>query len=378
MTIHVPPRTIGILGGGQLARMLALAGYPLGLRFVCLDPSPDAPAGDVADLIVGEYTDPQAMSRFVERIDVVTYEFENIPIACVEHIAASHPVHPHPAALRTAQDRLAEKECFVRCGLPVHPFAAPSSRQEFMQAVERLGLPCVVKTRRLGYDGKGQSVVRSLAQAADVWEELGRALLLVEAFVPFVSECSLIGVRSTAGEVRFYPWTANVHVGGILRTSIAPLTHVPEEWRLAAEATAATMMHDFGYVGVLAIEFFVTPTGLLTNEMAPRVHNSGHWTMDAGLTSQFENHIRAVAGLPLGSTTLRGCAGMVNIIGEAPTAHAALALSDRHRLHLYGKDPRPGRKLGHVNVFGTSLEDVLEDVRMASTLAGAKPERPCA
>lgn len=371
MTPHSPPRTIGILGGGQLARMLALAGYPLGLKFVCLDPSPYAPAADVADLIVGDYSDAEATARFIERADVVTYEFENIPIACIDHIAASRTVHPSPAALRSAQDRLTEKETFVRSGLPVHPFAAPTSRQEFMDAITTLGVPCVVKTRRLGYDGKGQSIVRNAEQAERVWNELGRVPLLVEAFVPFTGECSLISVRSVSGDVRFYPWTANVHEGGILRTSVAPHTDIPQAWRTAAEETAAKMMNEVGYVGVLAIEFFITPTGLLTNEMAPRVHNSGHWTMDAGLTSQFENHIRAVAGLPLGSTALNGWAGMVNLIGEAPTAHDALALSGRHRLHLYGKEPRPGRKLGHVNVAGSTREAVLADMKLASTLPGA-------
>ena len=355
---HARSLTIGILGGGQLARMLALAAYPLGLRCVCFDPAPYSPAGDVADLVVGDFFDDAALAAFAARVDVVTFEFENVPIACVERLAKIVPVHPHPGALRTSQDRLSEKECFARLGLPVHPFEAPASRDEFFTAVERLGLPCVVKTRRLGYDGKGQAVVRTRAEAERVWADLGRVPLLVEAFVPFKGECSLIAVRSATGDIRFYPWTANVHEGGILRTSQAPLAGVPEEWLRKAELTAAALLTSFEYVGVLAIEFFITDTGLLANEMAPRVHNSGHWTLDAGVTSQFENHVRAVAGLPLGSTHLRGFAGMVNLIGCAPTAADALGASDTHRLHLYGKEPRPGRKLGHINLRADSQAEL--------------------
>ncbi len=382
MTDRKQPFTIGILGGGQLARMLALAGYTLGLRFLCLDPARYSPAGDVADLLVGDFSDEAALSAFAARVDVVTYEFENVPIECVERLAQDVAVHPHPVALRTSQDRLTEKQCFIRAGLPVHPFEAPHSRADFLGAIGRLGLPCVVKTRRLGYDGKGQAVVRSVSDAEQVWQELGNAPLLVEAFVPFKGECSLIAARSVAGDVRFYPWTANVHVGGILRSSRAPLAGVPQEWLRRAEATAASLLEEFKYVGVLAIEFFITDQGLLANEMAPRVHNSGHWTMDAGITSQFENHVRAVAGLALGATAMSGCAGMVNLIGHAPAAAVVLAASDRHRLHLYGKEPKPGRKLGHINMRADtpagldSLLDACEAAVLNPSSEGIKPAPP--
>jgi 5-(carboxyamino)imidazole ribonucleotide synthase len=358
---------IGILGAGQLGRMLALAGYPLGLRFRFLDPAADSPARWLGEFLHAEFTDQSALARFARGLDLVTFEFENVPVEAVEFLAARVPVFPGAKALREAQDRLAEKTCFQACGLEVHDFAPASTRVEFDAAVASLGLPCVIKTRRMGYDGKGQAVARVPADADAAWNRLGSHPLLIEKFVPFAYEVSILAVRSRTGEVAFYPLTQNTHEGGILRTSIAPAPRETPELQSRAEGYAARVLDALNYVGVLAIEFFVVedpshPSGvrLLANEMAPRVHNSGHWTIEGARTSQFENHLRAIAGLPLGSATLRegvARAAMLNLIGRSPPVADLLRLPHAHA-HLYGKEERPGRKIGHVTMCWSSPGDV--------------------
>lgn len=343
---------MGVLGGGQLGRMLALAGLPLGVRFRFLDPSPDSPAGQVAEQVVGDYRDEAALTRFCSGLDAATWEFENVPVDAAERVARVAPLYPPACALKTGQDRLAEKELFKGLGLDVHPYVAVDSGEELQGAVTQLGLPVVLKTRRGGYDGKGQAVLRDGADEARVraaWKGLGGVPLLVEKFVEFEREVSVLGVRGRGGEVRVYPLVENVHASGILHTSRAPAPNVGATAQALAERHIAAVMEALGYVGVLAIEFFKVGGRLLANEMAPRVHNSGHWTIEGADTSQFENHVRAVAGLPPGSTAARGHSVMVNLVGGLPRAQDVLAVPGAH-LHLYGKQPRTGRKVGHVTI----------------------------
>jgi 5-(carboxyamino)imidazole ribonucleotide synthase len=348
---------IGVLGGGQLGRMLALAGIPLGHQFRFLDSSGDSPARVGGELVVGAFEDHATLDRFAQGLDVCTYEFENVPSASLEYLAERVPVFPHPPALHVGQDRISEKELFALCGVPIQKYASASTRAEFDDALDIVGVPCVVKTRRMGYDGKGQAVVRDIADAADAWATLGSAEggLIVEEFVAFEREVSVIGVRARDGAFASYPMVHNVHTGGILRTSIAPASGATG---FDAPSHVRSIMERVGYVGVLAVEFFDCGVrGLIANEMAPRVHNSGHWTMDASVCSQFENHVRAITGAPLGSCAFRegvASAGMLNLIGiEYKRASRTLALPWA-RLHLYGKSPRPGRKMGHVNVTGNT------------------------
>ena len=364
---------IGILGGGQLGRMLALAGYPLGLRFRLFDPAPDACGGQVAELITGDYSDRAALDRFAVGLDVVTYEFENVPVAAANYLAERLPVYPPSAALEIAQDRLNEKRFFAGIGVPVPPYHAVSSRAELAAAVTELGLPAVLKTRREGYDGKGQVVLRNPAELEAAWDAFGGKPLLLEGFVPFEREVSALGVRGRDGNIRVYPLVENVHRDGILRRSTAPAAVTP---RMAsdAEAVMRAALQALDYVGVLAIEFFVAQGQLLANEMAPRVHNSGHWTIDGAITSQFENHVRAVCGLPLGNPSAISDSVMLNIIGELPDIAGLLAIPGAH-LHLYGKDPRPGRKLGHVTLLTDASERSEADIQAARRIV-ADPDGP--
>lgn len=355
---------VGVLGGGQLGRMLALAGYPLGLRFRFFDPTPGACAGQLAELVVGDYGDHAVLDRFAAELDVVTYEFENVPVEAGRHLATRLPVYPPPAALEIAQDRLNEKRFFEGIGVGVPPYWAVSTRGELEQAVAELGLPAVLKTRREGYDGKGQLVLHAESDLVAAWEALGTQPLLLEGFVPFEREVSALGVRGRDGDVRVYPLVENVHRAGILRRSTAP-ADVPARLAVEAEAVMRAALHALEYVGVLAIEFFVADGRLLANEMAPRVHNTGHWTIEGAVTSQFENHVRAVAGLPLGDPSAIGEIRMLNIIGESPNPATLLTIPGAH-VHLYGKSPRPGRKLGHLTLCGDdpeSLEARFQDAR---------------
>ncbi|MBP7465972.1 MAG: 5-(carboxyamino)imidazole ribonucleotide synthase [Pseudoxanthomonas sp.] len=344
--------TVGILGGGQLARMLALSGAPLGLRLLVMDTVADACAGQFAPLLVGDYRDQQALAQFAEKVDVATFDFENVPAESAEWLAARVPVFPSPRALAVAQDRLAEKTLFRELGIPVPEFAAVSDRAGLDAALAAVGTPCILKTRRLGYDGKGQFRIRSLADADAAWEALGaqagKVGLIVEAFVPFERELSVVAVRGRDGEFRTWPLTWNWHVDGVLSASLAP-ARVEPALADTAIAHARRLAERLDYVGVFALELFCRDGVLLANELAPRVHNSGHWTLEGAETSQFQNHLRAVLGLPLGSTAMLGHACMLNWIGAMPEAGPVLAELGGH-WHDYGKEPRAGRKVGHATV----------------------------
>ena len=336
---------VGILGGGQLARMLALAGHPLGLEFVFLDPAGDAAARPVATQIRGPFDDPDALDELARSVDVVTYEFENVPASSVRRLAGRVAVHPSADALAAAQDRLAEKSLFRALDIPTTDFEAVDSAESLHAAARSRGGRLVAQTRTHGYDGKGQVVIEHPDDAERAWASLGRPSI-VEEHVAFDRELSVIGVRSRGGETRFYPIAENVHRGGILRTSIS---RPRDPMEATAHDYARRILERLDYVGVIAVELFQRGDSLLANEFAPRVHNSGHWTIEGAETSQFENHLRAVAGLPLGSTEAAGFAAMVNCIGALPDAAAVLEVEGAH-LHAYGKAPRPGRKVGHVTV----------------------------
>ena len=347
--------TIGILGGGQLGYMLALAGYPLGLHFRFLDPSPEAPVGRIAQRVTADYTDEAALEKFASGLELVTYEFENVPVEAARFLAERVPVYPPPAALEAAQDRLGEKSLFRKLGIATTEFAPVSNHSEFDAALKTIGLPAVLKTSRMGYDGKGQWILRTAEDVAKAKPELPTVQLILERFVPFTRELSVLAVRSHTGEIAIYPLVENHHRSGILRLSLAPAPRLEPDIQRAAERAAHRVLESLKYVGVLAIEFFEHQGELLANEMAPRVHNSGHWTIEGAITSQFENHLRAVLGLPLGSTGPAGHCAMLNLIGDLPESAEVLAVPDAH-LHLYGKSPRPGRKLGHVTLRAASPE----------------------
>lgn len=366
---------VGVLGGGQLGRMLALAGHPLGLRFRFLDRSPEATAGQVAELHVGEYDDPAVLARFAAGLTVATWEFENVPVTAARRLADLVPVYPPPEALEVAQDRLAEKAFFRTLGIPVAPFAPVDGRADLEAAVARLGYPAVLKTRRLGYDGKGQAVLRAPGDLEPAWRRLGGTPLVLERFVPFERELSVLAVRGRDGATACYPLVENRHRDGILRLSRAPAPGLTPALREEAEGHVRRVLQALDYVGVLAIELFQAGDRLLANEMAPRVHNSGHWTIEGAETSQFESHLRAVLGLPLGSTAARGHSAMVNLIGELPDPRAVLAIEGAH-LHLYGKAPAPGRKLGHVTLRADQAERLDEPLaRLEAAAATAGPRR---
>jgi 5-(carboxyamino)imidazole ribonucleotide synthase len=360
---------IGVMGAGQLGQMLALAGRRLGIQFRFISPDPDAPVGKFAELIVADYDNEAALTHFVEGLDLVTYEFESIPASAVRFVAERVPVFPSPLALETAQDRASEKACFERLKIPTAPFAVVQSMREVREALERTGVPAVLKSRRLGYDGKGQAQLRARDEIGSAWVKTGGVPAIVESFVKFTRELSIIAVRSRTGELAFYPLVENHHSEGILRFSLAPAPNVPAALQAMAEDYATRVMNELEYVGVLAIEFFETEAGLVANEMAPRVHNTGHWTIEGADTSQFENHLRAILGLPLGSTDMGGAAGMVNVIGSEPDIARLRELSDVH-VHMYGKAPKPRRKLGHITVTADDLDGVRNGVaRLRGALA---------
>lgn len=362
---------IGILGGGQLAQMLALAGIPLGLRFTVLDPAEQAPAGAAAHVLRAPFDDAAALDRLAARSEVISLDFENVPVAAVERLAAQRPVRPGALALATSQDRLAEKTLCRQLGLPTAPFAPAGSAAELADAATEVGTPALAKTRRFGYDGKGQRRLAHPNEAGAAWEALGGQPLILEGWVPFDFEVSLLAVRRVNGDQRFYPLSENRHHGGILRCSRAPFDD-PELQR-QAQRYAGALLEALDYVGVLAIEFFVQAGRLLVNELAPRVHNSGHWTIEGAQTSQFENHLRAICDLPLGSTEPRGHAAMVNLIGEEPPLARLAALPELH-IHRYGKSPRPGRKLGHVTVTAASATE--RERRLAPLAALCEADMP--
>ena len=355
---------VGILGGGQLARMLALSAYPLGMRVRVFDPAPDACAGQVAEHIEAKFTNAAEIVRFAEGLDVVTFEWENVPSVAATYLAGRLPFFPPVPALETSQDRLDEKTLFNSVGIETAPFRAVETLEELHAAVAAIGLPAVLKTRRDGYDGKGQFVLREAPDEGAAWDALGGKPLILEGFVPFQRELSIVGVRGRLGDVRFYPLVENHHREGILRLTLAPAPNVAPTQQREAEAMLLEVLEELEYIGVLAIELFEMDGRLLANEIAPRVHNSGHWSQDGAVTSQFENHMRAIAALPLGSTAPVGHTAMVNLIGTVPKSEDVLAIDGAH-LHLYGKEPRPGRKLGHINVVAAdepTLRERLERV----------------
>ncbi|MEJ0098560.1 MAG: 5-(carboxyamino)imidazole ribonucleotide synthase [Pseudomonadota bacterium] len=343
--------TIGVLGGGQLGRMLALAGYPLGLDFLFLDKEDGTPAQQVGPQLNGSFTDAMLLAELASRCEVVTFDWENVPAAALDVLESRVTIAPPRHALATAQDRLLEKQLFAQLRIPTNANQPVDSLADLQRAVAATGLPGVLKTRRLGYDGKGQFVLRKPADVERAWTELGSSPLLYEQMVPFDYEVSAIGVRGRDGEFAMYPLNRNLHKGGILRLTRAPWKAPRLE--AAARRTLRRVMEHFDYVGVLAIEFFVRRGQLLANEMAPRVHNSGHWTIEGAETSQFENHLRAIAGLPLGSTAARGHSAMLNLIGVMPDRKKLLDEPGLH-LHDYGKVARTGRKLGHMTIVETT------------------------
>ena len=362
--------TVGILGGGQLARMLALSGAPLGLRFLVMDNVSDACAGQFAPMVVGDYRDDAALSEFASRVDVATFDFENVPAESAQWLSERVPVFPNPGALATAQDRLAEKTLFRELNIPVPPFAPIDTREQLDAALADIGTPCILKTRRLGYDGKGQFRIKSPADADAAWDALGaqasKVGLILEGFVHFQRELSVVAVRGRDGEFRAWPLTENWHVDGVLSASLAP-ARVDSALGEIAYDYARRLGEAMDYVGVFALELFCRDGELLANELAPRVHNSGHWTIEGSETSQFQNHLRAVLGLPLGDTRMVGLACMLNWIGEMPDALPMLREPGGH-WHDYGKLPREGRKVGHATLRAddaTALAMSLERVGVA-------------
>jgi 5-(carboxyamino)imidazole ribonucleotide synthase len=381
--------TIGILGAGQLGRMLALAGYPLGLRFRFLDPAPGAPASYMGEHMQASYEDTATLERFCAGLNAVTYEFENVPVAAVRFLIERVPVYPPPAALEAAQDRLVEKTFFQNLGVATPLFAPVDTQADLDAAIARVGLPAVLKTRRLGYDGKGQIILHEPADAVTAWAALGGAPLILEGFVPFERELSILAARGHNGETAFFPLVENHHRDGILRLSLAPAPGLTPALQSAAEQITSRALAALEYVGVLAIELFEVagdwgigigdwepstpnsqspiPNRLVVNEMAPRVHNSGHWTIEGAETSQFEQHLRAVLGLPLGTTIARGFSAMVNLIGALPDSTAILAIPGAH-LHLYGKQLRAGRKVGHVTIRADAFGELEERLARVQSL----------
>ena len=349
-----PGMTIGILGGGQLGRMLALAAAELGLSCHIFCPDPESPAFDVsAAATVAAYDDHDALRRFAGAVDAITYEFENVDLGAAELLAGLKPLRPGAMALAVAQDRLSEKTFLSEHGVPVGPFRPVDDADGLTRALDEIGGPAILKTRRFGYDGKGQARIDAADDATGALEAIGHAPAILEAVVPFRCEVSVIGVRDTHGSAASYAVTENVHHNHILATSTVPASVTPETEE-EARSIAARIMDGLDYVGVMGIEFFVVESEgsetLLVNEIAPRVHNSGHWTQDGCAVSQFENHIRAVAGWPIGPTDRHSDVVMTNLIGDDVNGWRQLAADPQARVHLYGKgEVRPGRKMGHVN-----------------------------
>ena len=357
---------IGILGGGQLARMIALAGYPLGLKFIVLDPGENICSSPVAEQLHGAYDDEAMLAELAERADIVTYEFENVPAKAVAFLADKVTVYPPREALATAQDRLKEKTLFCELGIDTPEFVAIDSLDALMLAMETVGWPAVLKTRCEGYDGKGQALLRQPDDLAPAWEGIKGVPAIVEAFVPFEREISIIAVRSKTGETQCYPVAENTHRDGILRLSIA---RPDDEMQAQAQAYAEKLLSKLNYVGVLTLELFQAGDRLLANEFAPRVHNSGHWTQDGAETSQFENHLRAILELPLGATDAMGHTAMLNMVGAIPSSSDVLMHKHAH-LHLYDKAPRPGRKLGHINLLAQSKKALETEIKTLLPLLG--------
>ena len=349
---------VGVIGGGQLGRMLALAGTPLGMQFTFLDPAVDACAGALGEHLRADYSSPEHLQQMAQSVDLVTFEFESVPAETVAYLEQFVPVYPSANALRIARDRWFEKSMFKEVGIPTTEFADVLSQADLDAAVAQIGLPAVLKTRTLGYDGKGQKVLREPADVVDAFAYLGNVPCILEGFVAFTGEVSLVAVRGRDGEVRCYPLVHNVHNDGILHISVASDQHPLQE---LAQDYAGRVLKELDYVGVLAFEFFEVDGGLKANEIAPRVHNSGHWTIEGSECSQFENHLRAVAGLPLGSTASVGHSAMLNFIGSVPETAKVLAIADCH-LHDYAKEFKAGRKVGHATLRSNSAQQLQQQI----------------
>lgn len=337
---------VGVLGGGQLAQMLALAGYPLGIKVIALESTRDCPAGLVTDIVIGDYTNETQLKALSDQVDVITYEFENVDLSSLDAIPTA-TIYPPPSALAISQDRLLEKSFLDSLSVPVAPYFSVESVADLKTAIDHMSLPVILKTRRFGYDGKGQMMIKAMQEMETAFEALGGKNLIVEQKINFDREVSCIAVRSSSGEIVFYDLIENKHIDGILRTStvITKKTAVTD----LAQTYLEDIMTELNYVGVLAVEFFEKNGELIANEMAPRVHNSGHWTIEGACTSQFENHLRAILNLPLGSTKTTGCPAMVNIISQYPAIVDVLNIPQAH-CHFYGKAERQGRKIGHVTL----------------------------
>jgi 5-(carboxyamino)imidazole ribonucleotide synthase len=348
---------VAVLGGGQLGRMLGLAGLPLGLRFRFLDPSPEATAGAVGDLVVAALDDPDGLARVADGAIAVTYEWEGVPAESAGRLQGARPVLPPPVALEVAQDRAREKELCRDLGIATAPFRVVDDRPDLDQAATELGFPAVLKTRRGGYDGKGQAVVSDRDHLDQAWSNVGGRPAILEAHVPFTRELSVLAVRARDGTTACWPLIENHHAGGILRGSLAPAPDLTPELQQLGERIATAILDELAYVGVLAVELFESDGELLVNELAPRVHNSGHWTIEGAETSQFENHLRAILGWPLGSTAAVALSAMLNCIGVLPAPEQVLAVPNTH-FHDYGKEPRPGRKVGHITITATTPEEL--------------------
>lgn len=351
------PARLGVLGAGQLGRMLALAAHTLGIESIFLDPSESACAVAVGKRLRADFDDVNVLNSLAAACPVVTLEFENVPAATLDILSQRTTVWPPKASLAVAQDRLQEKTLFGDLGIPVGPYQAIDGPDDFKAALSQVGLPAILKARRLGYDGKGQALVHRAEDLDQAWQAIGEVPAILEGMVALQREISIIAVRAQDGSQRFYDASENLHRNGVL-VRAEPRPHEP----LAAQARAhaeAVMTH-LNYVGVMAFEFFVGPgESLLANEIAPRVHNSGHWTIEGADCSQFENHVRAVTGLPLGDTRTRGHCAMINLIGQVPDRAQVLSVAGAH-LHHYGKSPRPGRKVGHITVTADSAEELAE------------------
>lgn len=351
---------VGIVGGGQLARMMALAGIPLGMDFIFLDPAEDVCAAPLGEHLCGAYDNEQLLGYLADKADVVTYEFENVPPSGIAFLSTRIAVHPSSQALATARDRLNEKSLFRELAIPTVPFATVDSFDDLQQAVNTISLPAILKTRTLGYDGKGQFVLRDSSDLAIAWQALCGVPLILEGFAHFQREISIISVRGHDGKIRHYPLSENHHRDGILHSAHS----VPDDPKQStAESYAERILEHLDYVGVLALELFDTGETLIANEMAPRVHNSGHWTIEGAVTSQFENHLRAIARLPLGGTEAHGYAKMFNFIGEVPEAAAILSNQGVH-LHQYNKKPKPGRKVGHATLWSATEVPLHADLEL--------------
>lgn len=345
---------IGIFGAGQLGRMLALAGYPLGFDFRFLDADNRSPARSLGEFVNAGFDDFPALKEFVAGVDLVTTEFENIDMAAIGTVEQSKRFYPGLKAVGMSQDRLVEKQFFNGLGIATAPFLKVDGLADLETAGEHLGFPLFLKTRRLGYDGKGQRLIRSKHEMPEALSALGGQDLIAEGFVPFSRELSVIAVRSVSGELAFYSLNVNTHINGILSRTISSSELISDELQQKAVGLATKALEALSYVGVLVIELFDTANGMVVNEMAPRVHNSGHWSIEGASSSQFENHLRAICDMPLGSTSTYGHCGMLNILHQRPDTRAILAIPGA-KLHWYGKEPRAGRKLGHITFVEPSL-----------------------